>query len=166
MGETDKPNPAGKGELLAAFDKVVDREKEKIRTAQRPLLKRRTSVAVIVVCILAWGALGYTWLARPAWLFSADPALARTSTEKEATLRFGMYLETERVWDFVDKHQRLPVNLGEAGDVEEGVSYEITGDRAFVLTGTLGTTRLTLSSSDDVQAFLEMTGIKPARRGQ
>lgn len=166
MSAADEPAPPDKRDLLAAFDQVVDREREKAQAVSQPARLRRNSVAIIALGVISWGWLGYTWLARPTWLFAPDQAVARTPAEQEATLRFGMYLERERVLDYRDLNHRLPLNLGEAGDIEQGVDYNITGDSSFVLTGTSGRSSLMLSSSDNVLGFLASTGIKPPPRGQ
>lgn len=166
MSPNDEPNAPDKRDLLAAYDQVVEREREKARTTDTPARRRRTSAAIVVLCVVSWGWLGYTWLARPAWLFAPDQGTPRTAAEQEATLRFGMYLEAERVRDHLELNHRLPESLGEAGDLEEGVEYQITGDSTFVLTGAMGATSLRLASSDDIQEFLKPTGMKPAPRGQ
>lgn len=166
MSADDQPTPPDKRDLLAAFDQVVDREREKARAVSEPARLRRNSVAIILLCLISWGWLGYTWLARPAWLFAPNQDVARTPAEREVILRFGMYLEMERVRDYLDANHRLPITLTEAGDIEEGVEYAITGDSAFVLRGTAGTMTLRLSSTDNVQEFLKPTGMKPAPRGQ
>jgi hypothetical protein len=166
MSPTEEPTPPDKRDLLAAFDQVVDREREKARTVSEPARRRRNSLAIIALGVISWGWLGYTWLFKPAWLFAPDQSIAQTPAEREATLRFGMYLESERVRDYFDANRRLPMDLGEAGDLEQGVDYSISGDSSFVLTGTLGTATLRLSSDDDVQEFLKPAGMKPAPRGQ
>ncbi len=166
MPPPEKPRASGKNELLSAFDQVVDREKKKAGGVGLPPRVRRTSVAVIGLGVVAWGWLGYAWLSKPAWLFSPDQGGSRSVAEQEATLRFGMYLEAERVRDYFDANRRLPESLNDAGDVEEGMEYEIKGDSEFVITGTAGTTTLRLASGDNVQSFLESTGMKPALRGQ
>ena len=165
MNTANQPEPAEKRDLLKAFDQVVDREKAKARPAA-PARPRRSGIAIVLLAVLGWGGLGYIWVGKPAGLFPVDPALSRPPAEQEATLRFGMYLERERVHDYFDKHRRLPASLGDAGPVETGVEYAITGDSAFVLTGTMAGLTLQLSSSDAVQAFLEPTGMRPPPRGQ
>ncbi len=124
---------------------------------------RRTHAAVLVACILSWGALAYTWLAKPGWLFPSDPSASRTPAEREAELRFGVYLERERVLDFRATHHRLPVTLAEAGDVEEGVEYTVSGDSTFVVSAMVRDSLLTLNESQSADDFLKTTGITPSR---
>ncbi len=155
--------PSDKRDLLAAFDQVLDREQEKKVFSASPPPPTRTSYAVTILCVVAWGWLGYAWLARPAWLFPQELAAVPTPAEAEATMRFGMYLELERVFDYRAAHGRLPGALGEAGDVEEGVDYMRTGDTTFVLTGQLSGRTLRLESTDSREEFLRPAGLSPSR---
>ncbi len=160
-GDPARPD---KRELLAAFDGVVNREREKAIESRRSLpVARRTHVAVLVVCLLSWGALVYTWLAKPAWLFPADPAASLTPGEREARLRFGMYLERERVLEFRATHHRLPASLAEAGDVEAGIEYAVRGDSTFVVSAMAGDILLTLDESQSADELLKPAGIAPSR---
>ncbi len=161
---THPPQPPEKRDLLAAFDQVLDREREKTVLAAAPPPPPRTSYAVTILCIAAWGWLGYAWLARPAWLFQREVAAAVTPAEAEATMRFGMYLELERVFDYRAAHGRLPGSLGDAGDVEEGVDYMRTGDTTFVLTGQLPGRTMRLESTESREEFLRPAGLTPSRR--
>lgn len=157
------PTPAGKHELLAAFDGVVAREREKTIESRSLPVARRTHLLVLGLCILSWGALTYTWLAKPAWLFPQDQAAGLTPAEREARLRFGMYLERERVLDFRATHHRLPASLAEAGDVEEGIEYMVSGESTFVVSAMVRDSLLTLNESQSAEELLKPAGLTPSR---
>lgn len=161
--ESGEPEPSDKRELLEAFDGVVTRERERARESNLRPVARRTHTAVLALCILSWGALAYTWLAKPAWLFPPDPAASRTPSEREARLRFGLYLERERVLEFRATHRRLPATLAEAGDVEEGIEYTVSGDSTFVVSAMVRDSLLTLNESQSADQLLKPVGIAAAR---
>jgi hypothetical protein len=157
------PAPPRKGELLDAFDGVVNRERERALERRSLPVARRTHAAMIVVCVLAWGALAYTWLVQPEWLFPTNQSTALSPRERESRLRFAMYLERERVLDYLATHRRLPASLAEAGDVEEGVEYAVLGDSTFVVSATVRDSLLTLNESQPAEELLRPTGIAPSR---
>jgi hypothetical protein len=157
------PTEPGKRELLEAFDGVLNRERERAVESRSLPLARRTHPALIVICVLSWAALAYTWLGRPEWLFPGDPAANLSPAAREARLRFGMYLERERVLDYRASHHRLPGNLAEAGDVEEGIEYTVRGDSSFVVSALVRDSLLTLNESQNAEELLKPTGIRPSR---
>ncbi len=163
MTDQEEPSPSDKRELLEAFDKVVDREREKaVERVSRPV-QRRTHLVVVALCALSWGALAYTWIGKPAWLFPTGPAANRTPAELETQLRFGLYLSRERVLDYWAEHRRLPATLADAGDVETGIEYTISGDSSFVVSVMVGDSLLTLNESQPADDLLKPTGINPGR---
>lgn len=161
-GESD-PAPPDKRQLLEAFDGVVSRERE-IAVERRSLPPiRKTHAAVVLACVLCWGALAYTWLGKPEWLFPDDQSGRLTPSQQEARLRFAIYLERERVLDFRAIHRRLPASLAEAGDVEEGVEYLVSGDSTFVVSALVGDSLLTLNESERADQLLKPAGLAPSR---
>jgi len=161
--DQEEPSPPDKGELLKAFDQVVDRERERAVERVSLPVQRRTHVVVAAICVLSWGALAYTWIGKPAWLFPPDPSANRTPAELETQLRFGLYLSRERVLDYWTEHRRLPATLADAGDVETGIEYTISGDSSFVVSAMLGDSLLTLNESQPADDLLKPTGINPGR---
>jgi hypothetical protein len=106
-------------------------------------------------------ALG-TWLI-VAWLLLAPPALARgpedhpwrpTVAEREASLRYGLWLAHDRVEGFRREHGRLPSFLAEAG-VEDGtLTLVVEGERDYTLEGRDGPMELHLGSAMAADSFL------------
>jgi hypothetical protein len=161
--DQDDPAPPDKRELLEAFDQVVDRERERAVERGSLPMRRRTHLLVAALCVLAWGALAYTWIGKPAWLFPTDPAANLSPAELDRQLRFGLYLSRERVLDYWVEHRRLPATLAEAGDVEAGVEYTISGDSTFVVSVLIRDSLLTLNESQPADDLLKPTGISPGR---
>ncbi|HEU5219850.1 MAG TPA: hypothetical protein VFU23_14415 [Gemmatimonadales bacterium] len=161
--DSGEPGSPGKDDLLEAFDGVVNRERERAVASRSLPLARRTHWVAIVLCVVAWGALAYIWIGRPAWLFGGDPAASPSRAEKETRIRFGLYLERERVLDYRASHHRLPGSLEEAGDVETGVDYAVTSDSTFVVSAMLRDSLITLNESQSADELLKPTGIAAAR---
>jgi hypothetical protein len=164
VSDSDAAEPGDKRELVEAFDKVVNRERERVVESASVPQARRTGAIVVVLCVLAWGGLAYTWFAKPAWLFPPDPSKTVTPQQREAALRFGIYLERERVLLFLKRHGHLPKTLAEAGVVEEGVEYVVSGDSTFVVTGGIGNQQFRLNESESAEELLQGTGVKPPAR--
>ncbi len=162
MASEEEQQP-DKSQLLAAFDGVVNREREKALESRSRPVARRTHIVVLVLCVISWGTLAYTWLAKPAWLFGPDASATISPREKETRLRFGMYLERERVLDFRRNKHRLPSGLEEAGDVEQGIEYQVSGDSSFVVSAMVGGVLLTLNESQRADDLLKPTGVGPPR---
>ena len=106
-------------------------------------------------------ALG-TWLV-VAWLWLATPAIARgpmdrpwqaTVTEREASLRYGLWLARDRVDGFRRQNGRLPSFLAEAGVADTSLSLVVEGERNYILEGRDGPMRLRLGSAMAADSFL------------
>ncbi|NOT06934.1 MAG: hypothetical protein HOP28_01890 [Gemmatimonadales bacterium] len=150
-----------KRELLDAFDQVVERDR-KLRTSGPVVAAvRRNKVWIGALCVVLWGWLAYTWLSKPAWLFQQDPASLMSVAEQENAMRFGLYLQRERVAEYVTANRRLPAALEDAGDVEQGVTYLPGSGTTFTLVGSVAGVELRLASGDSAEEFLKPTGIKP-----
>ena len=142
----------GKDELLAAYDRLVESERTKAATPPPSYSPRRTGPWQWVVLAAMWGFLAYIWVGRPGWLF--QPALGGPAVDAEASLRFAMYLERQRVTEYHANHGRLPLTLEEAGDMEEGIGYERVSDSTFILRGQDGTFRVEYQSLDPIGTLL------------
>ena len=164
----DDSTPPHKEQLVDAYLGVVESTAQaSAETSQvDPPRPWRTHRLVPIVLVLGVGILGYIWLGKPAWLFEPDAPSVSTPAQQQATLRFGLYLQAERVREFLRENGRLPENLEETGEVEDGVSYRKTGDTTFVVTASLDTTVLTLSSTESAANFLKSTEIRIAPTGQ
>jgi hypothetical protein len=144
-------------ELLtsALQDAVKDRQQTdaEARNARRDREKRRNPAYAWATVLVGGALLAYLWTARPAWVFVTAEAPAMTAEEEEATLRFALYLERNRIDAFQQREGRLPTSLDEAGPVETGVDYLREGS-SFALEGRRGALQLRLSAAMDSDSFL------------
>lgn len=106
---------------------------------------------MVLFLLLGWTFLAWAWLARPSAVFVSG--VAQTAEQEEADLRYALYLQASRIREFVDEHDRLPTDLGEAGDVEEGITWVVAGTE-WSLSGRSGPHLLELTSLMSTDSFL------------
>lgn len=106
-------------------------------------------------------ALG-SWLV-VAWLLLATPTVARgpegqpwqpTTAQREASLRYGLWLAHDRVEGFRRDNGRLPSFLAEAGVPDTNLALVVEGERAYTIEGQDGPMRLRLGSAMAADSFL------------
>jgi hypothetical protein len=106
-------------------------------------------------------ALG-SWLV-VAWLLLVTPAVARgpegqrwqpATAEREASLRYGLWLAHDRVEGFRRDHGRLPSFLAEAGVQDSSLTLVVEGERDYTIEGRDGPLRLGFSSAMAADSFL------------
>lgn len=122
------------------------------RISRRANRKRNPAVTVAVL-VLGWAFIAWIWLARPTFVFGPGVPPPPTAEVREASLRFALYLQRRRIEAFVTARGRLPTALAQTGPVEDGVSYQSTGD-GYVLVGQRGDLTLRLPSTMDPEVFL------------
>ncbi|MEP6590135.1 MAG: hypothetical protein ABJC19_03030 [Gemmatimonadota bacterium] len=108
------------------------------------------------------GAAIATWLAvigllllRPAVV--APPAshpFTPPAVQREASLRYGVWLARGAVLRFVAEHHRLPSFLAETGFSDSTIALRATGERSFELEGQDGAATVMLASDASAEAFL------------
>ncbi len=113
--------------------------------------RRRRQRLMVLFLVLGWGFLAWAWLARPPALFV--PLVEQTVGQEEAGLRYGLYLQASRIREFAEEHNRLPTDLAEAGDVEEGITWAVAGTE-WSLSGRSGPHLLELTSLMSADSFL------------
>lgn len=103
-----------------------------------------------------------TWLV-VVWLLVATPAFARgpedrpwhaTAAQREASLRYGLWLARDRVEGFHREHGRLPSFLAEAGVADTSLMLVVEGERQYTVEGRDGPVRLSLASTMAADSFL------------
>ncbi|MEO5798459.1 MAG: hypothetical protein ABIZ70_03555 [Gemmatimonadales bacterium] len=109
---------------------------------------------LLLFIVAAWAFIGYVWIARPAFIYEQQPAAALTPAQREARLRYAIYLQRARVDAFRTEHGRLPESLRETGAVESGVEYERTAENGYDVFGSSDGTVLRLSDRMSVDSFL------------
>lgn len=134
--------------------------KATIETARVETSQRRRRL-VLVALVGTWGVLGWLWLAQPDWAFNPPLGIvAEAEFSEEEGLRYGMYLQAARIQEFTAEFGRLPTSIAEAGEAEEGLQYEVTGNR-WKLLGTLGDRTVELTSEMSADSFLRKAGALP-----
>lgn len=111
----------------------------------------------------AWLAAALSSWLMVVWLLLATPAVARgpedrpwqaATAQREASLRYGLWLAHDRVEGFRRDHGRLPSFLAEAGVQDSGLTLVVQGERAYTIEGRDGPMRLSLGSTMAADSFL------------
>lgn len=154
-------DPSREEQLGDALRGVLDaqRESSKQLATARANQKRRDGhtkyqPGLLLFIVAAWAFIGYAWLAKPAFLFEGPHAATLTATQREAKLRFAIFLQHGRIEAFRHDQGRLPKSLREAGAAEDGVEFERTADDGYEVFGSADGTVLRLSSRMSADSFL------------
>lgn len=118
-------------------------------------MSSRSQMPLAVAILLGWALIGYIWLAEPAFIFGPTGATEVPAAEREARLRFGMYLQHQEIVAFTRDSGRLPHSLGELEmDPADGVQLEFDQQGAWALVGNDGDLSLRLTESMSADSFL------------
>lgn len=151
MADTDQHRILEEALRDVVADQAATAESQR---AARRLRPRKSAPTLIIVAVLAWGALAWLWIARPAAIFgSGVNAVAMTANEQDAFVRYGLYLQRARVERFRAQLGRLPSTLAESGPVEAGVEFATTSD-GYVLEAKAGAGTLRLTERMNADSFL------------
>ncbi|MEO5825617.1 MAG: hypothetical protein ABIR59_06995 [Gemmatimonadales bacterium] len=166
MNTSSSPRPHHSGlsvpdrqdELRTAVRNVIDSNRQEAtarKAAVQAAKQREQRQAPMVLLLAALSAtLAWAWIARPAAIFGGPPAPAVLSPERaEAQARYALFLERARVDVFRRSHGRYPAKLADAGPVEEGVTYTISG-QGFVLERSVNGGVLRLDHAARPESFL------------
>lgn len=134
--------------LLEVLEQQADRAQREEKTQRGSGLPAGSIVLLVLVLLTAW-----VWIIPPAWLVSPPPAPVPVQ-EEEAALRFGMYLQAQRIRAFELAHGALPESLAEAGPSLPGMRYVIVEDGIYELSGSTDRVRLTYRSSDPLREWV------------
>ena len=133
VAETPADPPAGKQELVAAYDKLVEHEDSKPTepfSYERPVPAWRR-YGVPIAGILAVVATGYLGMARPAWLYPAPPIPpmpTNAAAAEKALIAGAIVLENFRA-----AQGRYPASFKEAGIDVPWMSFVPSTDGGFSL---------------------------------
>lgn len=95
----------------------------------------------------------WLWVLPPPWLIPPAPA-GPSAAEQEAGLRFGVYLQAQRIRVYELEHGVLPRTLDAAGPTIPGVTYEVVGDGVYELTGETDRVRVTYRSDEPLREWV------------
>ncbi|MES2124633.1 MAG: hypothetical protein V4503_08080 [Gemmatimonadota bacterium] len=150
-----------KSEMNSALAEVLSaqRTSEGELRAHRVAAKGRSDhprfqPGLLFFVLIAWGFIAYAWVARPDFLFGTGPTPVLTVQQREARMRYAIYLERARVEQFRANSGRLPETLLESGPVEAGVQYERLANDRYDVSGSVDGTLLRLGDRMSADSFL------------
>jgi len=115
----------------------------------------RVANAALAVAVALW-----LLVAPPDWLPRAERD-ARTSEQREMSLRLVLALEASRVTAYRDEAGKLPESISDAGGDPRNVTYVIVDASRFTLTAKDGASSLTYDSAQPLAALLGGPGARP-----
>ncbi len=120
-----------------------DRELERERLVRSQEREGAPSWMLIVVVLFA----GWVWIFPPGFL-RVEPPPPQPVEQEEASLRFVMYVQAQRLKAYRQETGRYPERLEDAGPPLPNMTYTLLHDDVYQLTGS--TDRLTLTYMSDL----------------
>jgi hypothetical protein len=161
---TPPPSPE-KRALIDAFDTVMKADAERRDADPRPDRGKRTRPFAWALLAVAGLAVLGVILLQPEWIGLGNQ-LHEPPAMQDASLRFALVMEAQRVARYERTHHALPNRLEDAGPVMPGVTYRRAGAAGYELTGANGEVTLTYRSSDAPSTFLGHSLNVLSRRGK
>lgn len=132
-------------EVLQHQESQAERDREREYEQLRRRLERAGPplwAAGVLLLVTAW-----LWLLPPAFL-RIDPPEPQPIEQEDASLRFAMYVQAQRIKAYREATGRYPTRLEEAGPPLPAMRYTRLNDDLYQLTGE--TDRLTLTYVSDL----------------
>lgn len=137
--------------LRDVMDHAVEVEKEAARrTTRKDSHARAITLGTVGALLLVVSA--YSWMARPEFIWGPRPT-PLPPVQREAGLRFAMFLLSQRIKAYRDASGAYPPALSAIGDSVSGVTYVISGN-VFELRATENGKPIVLRSDQSADAFL------------
>ena len=134
--------------LLAVLEQQADRAQQEVRTQRGTAVPAAPIVLLVLFVLTVW-----VWVMPPAWLVPPPPAPVPVEQE-EAALRFGIYLQAQRIRAFELAHGALPESLAEAGPSLPAMRYVIVEDGVYELAASTDRVRLTYRSTEPLREWV------------
>lgn len=117
---------------------------------------RARPIALGVTALLCLALTAYTFLSEPDWVFGPEPSRV-TATEREAHLRFAMFLAAQRIQSLRDSATgEAPASLALIGEDWSGLQYQPLGLGEFELRGlTPSGDEIVFKSGEDLGALVK-----------
>jgi hypothetical protein len=148
-------DPHSKAELALLLRDAVRHSVQIEREAALAMIPKRSRakpIALGLLLVLAAAFSAWSFVAKPAFIWGAG--VTPISPERtEASARLAMYLQARRLDLYREREGEYPEALATVGG-ETSLGYQRATDTSFVLTITIGGTRLELASGSDREAFL------------
>lgn len=140
--------------LLEVLEAQAARSESEDRTSRpsgagggAPRLK--LAALLVLIAVTVW-----LWVLPPPWLIAPAPA-GPSAAEQEAGLRFGVYLQAQRIRVYELEHGVLPRTLDAAGPTIPGLTYELVGEGVYELTGETDRVRVTYRSDEPLREWVD-----------
>lgn len=137
--------------LSEVMEDHAQRQERQRQASRRPESSRSQNMGIAAMIV---GALSiYVWTAPPGFL-QPEPYPEPSALEVNAGLRMDVYLQAQKIERFRRENDRLPATLEEAGEPEDGVIYERTGDASYRLVTTGGPEPVVYTAGEPLGEFL------------
>lgn len=115
---------------------------------------RARPIALAALAVLILVLVVYTYLSEPDWVYGPEPVA--TVEERDAHLRFAMFLAAQRVESMRDSATRVPpATLAQIGEDWSGLEYRVLDLGVFELRGRAANgDEIVYKSGEDLLAFL------------
>jgi hypothetical protein len=134
------------------MDHVVKVQRE--ITAATPIRSRNgLRIATAIVCVTLIGFCVFSWVARPEFIWGPG-AQPMPPAQQEASLRFGMFVLSQRIEADRAARGAYPASLGAFGARAAGVRYRVLSDSAFELRAAANGRPVILRSNESMDVFL------------
>ena len=147
--------------LIEEYEQTKRSEAERHSSEQTQALQRKKTTRMTILGLALALALVLAF-APPAWILPA-PQPRPTAAEREASIRFSIFLQAQQIEHFRASRGRLPATLEEAGQPLPGVAYLVNSGSTYQLRSTQDQA-ISYSSTDSLYAFLgaSMTQLGPS----
>jgi hypothetical protein len=119
---------------------------EAAQTVRRRRTTRLTAMGVLLAVLLVLA------FRPPAWILPPPPPVP-TAAEREASVRFSIFLQAQQVDHFRNTRGRLPATLSEAGTPIPGIQYLVQSATSYQLRS-IADNSIAYNSTDSLHAFL------------
>ena len=154
MAGSQPPRPSSASErkkLIEEYEQTKRSEAERHTTEQAEALRRKKTIRLTVLGLALAIALVLAF-SPPAWVLPA-PEPRPTAAQREAGIRFSIFLQAQQIEHFRTGRGRLPSTLEEAGPPLPGVAYLVNSGSTYQLRSTADP-GISYSSTDSLTAFL------------
>ena len=139
-------------------------EQAEVEALARKVRVRRQGYGLWHVALIIATAMSL-WIWRwPPDVVRITPPSPPAMEEEESTLRLVMYLQAQKIEQYLVDTGRLPLTLGDAGPVFRGMEYVRLTNRDYRIVGRTRRWTLRYSSADPIDVFVASPGPSGLRR--